>query len=37
MPPEPAGSEALGSLVESDAAVRDAAYLRRTGASPELP
>src|ERR671914_1073384 len=26
---------ALGSLVESDEAVRDAAYLRRTGASPE--
>src|SRR5918997_4061344 len=28
---------ALGSLVESDEAVRDAAYLRRTSASPKLP
>ena len=28
---------ALGSLVESDEAVRDAAYLRRSSASPELP
>jgi hypothetical protein len=27
---------ALGSLVESDEAVRDAAYLSRTSASPEL-